>query len=194
MSAVPSDVSFGERPERSPSGNARLSIAATAYLIAIAILAGLLAAPFVPRLQTENYSARVWVTFLLFATGAALAQVALVKIGRNQSYHATNVFLIPAILLLPPELVVVVAVVQHIPAWLKNRTAWYRECFNICNYVIASIAAWAAVQADPPCRRPRLEHGLPARRRGPRLLGRARRPEPRDARADAAARPRAHDP
>ena len=146
MSAVPSNVSFGERPERSPSGNARLSIAATAYLIAIAILAGLLAAPFVPRLQTENYSARVWLTFLLFATGAALAQVALVKIGRNQSYHATNVFLIPAILLLPPELVVVVAVVQHIPAWLKNRTAWYRECFNICNYVIASIAAWAAVR------------------------------------------------
>ena len=146
MSAVPSDVSFGERPERSPSGNTRLSIAATAYLIAIAILAGLLAAPFVPRLQTENYSARVWVTFLLFATGAALAQVALVKIGRNQSYHATNVFLIPAILLLPPELVVVVAVVQHIPAWLKNRTAWYRECFNICNYVIASLAAWGTVR------------------------------------------------
>ena len=38
------------------------------------------------------------------------------------------------------------AVVQHIPAWLKNRTAWYRECFNICNYVIASIAAWGAVR------------------------------------------------
>ena len=38
------------------------------------------------------------------------------------------------------------AVVQHIPAWLKNRTAWYRECFNICNYVIASIAAWGMVR------------------------------------------------
>ena len=82
----------------------------------------------------------------MFATGAALAQVALVKTPRNQSYHATNVFLIPAILLLPPELIIVVAVVQHIPAWLKNRTAWYRECFNICNYVIASIAAWGTVR------------------------------------------------
>ena len=146
MSAVPSEVPFGEHPERSPSGNRRLSVAATAYLIAIAILAGLLAAPFVSRLQTEAYSTRIWLTFLLFATGAALAQVALVKIGRNQSYHATNVFLIPAILLLPPELIIVVAVVQHIPAWLKNRTAWYRECFNICNYVIASVAAWATVR------------------------------------------------
>jgi diguanylate cyclase (GGDEF)-like protein/putative nucleotidyltransferase with HDIG domain len=146
MSAASSDVPFGERPEPSPSGNRRLSVAATAYLIAIAMLAALVAVPFVSRLQTETYSARVWVTFLLFAGGAALAQAALVRTGRNQSYHATNVFLIPAILLLPPELIIVVAIVQHIPAWLKNRTAWYRECFNICNYVIASMAAWATVR------------------------------------------------
>ena len=146
MSAVPSDVSLGEQPEPSPSGTRRLSLAATAYLVAVAIVAGLVAAPFVPRLQTESYSPRVWIMFLLFVTGAAAAQAALVKTGRNQSYHATNVFLIPAILLLPPELIVVVAVVQHIPAWLKNRTAWYRECFNICNYVIASMAAWATVR------------------------------------------------
>ena len=146
MSAVPSELPVGEKPERSPTGKRRLSVAATAYLLAIAIVAGLVAMPFVPRLQTETYSLEVWITFLLFATGAALAQVALVKTPRNQSYHATNVFLIPAILLLPPELIVVIAVIQHIPAWLKNRTAWYRECFNICNYVIASIAAWGTVQ------------------------------------------------
>ena len=146
MSDVASEMPLGEQPDRSPSGNRRLSLAATLYLMAIALLAGLIAAPFVTRLQTETYSASVWITFLLFATGAAVAQVALVKTGRNQSYHATNVFLIPAILLLPPELIIVVAVGQHIPAWLKNRTAWYRECFNICNYVIASMAAWATVR------------------------------------------------
>jgi diguanylate cyclase (GGDEF)-like protein/putative nucleotidyltransferase with HDIG domain len=146
VSAVPTDVAFGERPEPTPSGSRRLSLSATAYLVTIAIVAGLVASPFVPRLQAETYGLSVWITFLLFATGAALAQVALVKTPRNQSYHATNVFLIPAILLLPPELVVVVCVVQHIPAWLKNRTAWYRECFNICNYVIATIAAWGTAQ------------------------------------------------
>jgi diguanylate cyclase (GGDEF)-like protein/putative nucleotidyltransferase with HDIG domain len=146
VSAVPTEVAFGERPEPRPSGNRRLSLAATAYLVAIAIVAGIVASPFVPRLQAGTYSLSVWITFLLFATGAALAQVALVKTPRNQSYHATNVFLIPAILLLPPELVVVVAVVQQVPAWLKNRTAWYRECFNICNYVIASIAAWGTMR------------------------------------------------
>ena len=194
MSAVPSDVSFGERPEQSPSGNRRLSIAATAYLIAIAILAGLVAAPLVPRLQTEDYSMRVWVTFLLFATGAALAQVALVKTPRNQSYHATNVFLIPSILLLPPELIIVVAVVQHIPAWLKNRTAWYRECFNICNYVIASIAAWGTVRLILHADGLVSSTGFRFAIARPCLLDRPRRPEPRDARADAAARPRALDP
>ena len=146
MSAVPTELDvFGESPEPSPSGGRRLSTAATAYLAAIAIAAGLVALPFLSRLQTADYSVATWLAFVLFAAGAALAQVALVKTPHNQSYHATNVFLIPAILLLPPELVIVVAIVQHIPAWLKNRTAWYREFFNICNYVIATIAAWGAV-------------------------------------------------
>ena len=146
MSAVSTELDvFGESPEPTPSGARRLSTSATAYLAAIAIVAGLAALPFLSRLQTADYGVATWLTFVLFAAGAALAQVALVKTPHNQSYHATNVFLIPAILLLPPELVVVVAIVQHIPAWLKNRTAWYREFFNICNYVIATVAAWGAV-------------------------------------------------
>ena len=111
----------------------------------------------------------------------------LVEHPPNQSYHATNVFLIPAILLLPPELVVAVAIIQHIPTWLKTRTAWYRECFNICNYVIATLAAWGMVKV--------ILHAdglIPARTsasRSPgRVLGRPRRTEPRDARSDAHAR------
>src|SRR6185312_5035928 len=148
VSAVPTELDvFGESPEPSPSGRGRLSIPASAYLAAIAIIAGIASVPFVPRLQTADYSLGTWFAFVLYAAGAAIAQVALVKHPPNQSYHATNVFLIPAILLLPPELVVVVAIVQHIPAWLKNRTTWYRECFNICNYVIATLAAYGAVHA-----------------------------------------------
>ncbi len=145
MSAVPTELEFGEPPDPGPRGR-RLSISATIYLAAIAVIALLVALPFLGRLQNAQYGASVWLTFGLFAIGAAVAQVALVKTPRNQSYHATNVFLIPAILLLPPELVVVIAVFQHVPAWLKNRTAWYRECFNICNYVIATIAAWGVVR------------------------------------------------
>ena len=145
MSAVPTDLELGERPDPGPSGR-RLSLSATIYLAGIAVVALVIAAPFLSRLQSAEYGTSVWLTFALLAVGAALAQVALVKTPRNQSYHATNVFLIPAILLLPPELVVVIAVLQHLPAWLKNRTAWYRECFNICNYVIATIAAWGTVR------------------------------------------------
>ena len=145
MSAVPTELEFGESPDPGPSGR-RLSFSATAYLVAIAVIAVLVALPFAPRLQSQQYSTTVWLTFVLFTVCAAVAQVALVKTPRNQSYHATNVFLIPAILLLPAELVVVIAVVQHVPAWLKNRTAWYRECFNICNYIIATLAAWGTTR------------------------------------------------
>ena len=145
MSAVPTELEFGESPDPGPSGR-RLSYSATAYLVAIAVIAVLVALPFAPRLQSQQYSTTVWLTFVLFTVCAAVAQVALVKTPRNQSYHATNVFLIPAILLLPAELVVVIAVVQHVPAWLKNRTAWYRECFNICNYIIATLAAWGTTR------------------------------------------------
>jgi len=117
-----------------------------AYLVATAAAACAATIPFLSRLQDERHGVGVWTTFLLLAGGAALAQILLVKTPTNHSYHATNVFLIPAVLLLPPEFVVVVAVVQHIPAWLKNRTAWYRECFNICNYVLATLGAWGAAR------------------------------------------------
>ena len=84
MSAVPTELDvFGESPEPSPSGTRRLSVAATAYLAAIAIAAGLTAVPFIARLQTANYGVTTWVAFVLFAAGAALAQVALVKTPTN---------------------------------------------------------------------------------------------------------------
>jgi len=143
---VPTEATFGEGRGPSPGESRRLSWPATVYLVATAAAAGAAAIPFVSRLQDEHRGVGVWMTFLLLAGGAGLAQVLLVKTPTNHSYHATNVFLIPAVLLLPPELVVVVAILQHIPAWLKNRTAWYRECFNICNYVLATLGAWGAAR------------------------------------------------
>jgi hypothetical protein len=35
-------------------------------------------------------------------------------------------------------------VVQHIPEWLKHRNTWYIQIFNICNWTLASLAAWAS--------------------------------------------------
>ena len=147
MSAVPTELAFGDPPGSSPGGGSRrLSLSATVYLVLIVGAAIFAALPFAGRIQGRPHSISLWTAFLLLAGGAALAQVLLVKTPRNQSYHATNVFLIPAILLLPPELVMLVAVVQHIPSWLKTRAAWYVECFNICDYVIATLAAWGTAR------------------------------------------------
>ena len=146
MSAVPSELAFGRGKGSSEGGRNRLSTPALIYLSAMAIAAAAAALPLLGRLQQEDYPIRLWITFLLLAAATSLAQVLLVKTPRNQSYHTTNVFLLPAILLLPPEMVVLIAVVQHIPAWLKNRTLWYIESFNICNYILATLAAWGSAR------------------------------------------------
>ncbi len=73
-----------------------------------------------------------------------MAQLFVVRTPRNQSYHTTVVFLIPAAMLLPPELVALMGVIQHIPEWLKNRSAWYIQIFNICNWTLSILAAYAS--------------------------------------------------
>ena len=65
----------------------------------------------------------------------------------NQSYHTTGVFLLPAALLLPPELVALVALVQHVPDWLKRRLPFHIQAFNIANYTLATLAAWGVAHA-----------------------------------------------
>ena len=36
-----------------------------------------------------------------------------------------------------------IAVVQHVPEWFKQRYAWYIQSFNIANYTLDLFAAWA---------------------------------------------------
>src|SRR5918999_5998692 len=145
MSAVPEFTFDGD--EHAPAGGgSRLPFSAMVYLFGVAALAGAVALPFALRLHNGGVGLEDWLTFATLAGGAAIAQLLLVKTPRNQSYHATNVFLVPAVLLLPPELVALLAIVQHLPAWLKNRSAWYIECFNICNYTLATLAAWGSAR------------------------------------------------
>ena len=58
----------------------------------------------------------------------------------NKSYHTTGVFLIAAVLLLPLELLVLVALVQHVPEWLRSRDTWYIQTFNILDHTLAMMA------------------------------------------------------
>src|SRR5918992_2281614 len=87
-----------------------------------------------------------WATFIILATCAAIAQLFVVRTPRDQSYHTTIVFLIPAALLLPPELVALVGLIQHIPEWLKVRYPWYIQSFNICNHTLNGLAAWGVAE------------------------------------------------
>ena len=65
-----------------------------------------------------------------------------VKSPRNQMYHTSVVFLVAAALLLPPELIVLIPLVQTVPEWLKERYPWPIQGFNISNYTLDALAAW----------------------------------------------------
>ncbi len=65
----------------------------------------------------------------------------MVRTPRNQSYRSTCIFLIPAILILKPELVVLMPLAMHLPQWLKERGPWTTASFNVCNYTLSSLAA-----------------------------------------------------
>jgi putative nucleotidyltransferase with HDIG domain len=79
--------------------------------------------------------------FLVLASAAALAQLYVVHTPRNQVFHTALVFVIAAVLLLPPELVALMCVLQHVPDWIKERYRWYIQTFNICNYTLDALAA-----------------------------------------------------
>jgi len=145
MTAVPSEPpgEAARPPGPDPSEPSSLQPRAKAFLYAIGALAVLAAAmPFAHlSLRTEG-----WVTFIVLSTCAAIAQLFVVRTPRDQSYHTTIVFLIPGVLLLPPELIALLGVVYGIPEWLKVRYAWYIQAFNIANHTLNGLAAWGAVE------------------------------------------------
>jgi diguanylate cyclase (GGDEF)-like protein/putative nucleotidyltransferase with HDIG domain len=140
MSAVPSpilqDVQTGVGP-----GSPRLATKAAAYFFVVALATAVTVVPLLARLTPDTPA---WTTFVILGLIAAVAQLFVVRTPRNQSYHTTIVFLIPAAMLLPPELVALMGLIQHIPEWLKNRSAWYIQIFNICNWTLAILAAYAS--------------------------------------------------
>src|SRR5947199_963742 len=142
MSAVPSDISLpdvGGPVGEHGAGDTKLPVRATIYFFVIAAFAAAAALPLLAQLRVTTPG---WITFIILGSAAAFAQLFVVRTPRNQSYHTTIVFLLPAVILLPPELVALMGLIQHVPEWLKNRNAWYSQTFNICNYTLANLAAW----------------------------------------------------
>jgi diguanylate cyclase (GGDEF)-like protein/putative nucleotidyltransferase with HDIG domain len=134
--AIPRDV------ETIEPGAPRLAPKAACYFFVVAAVTMATVVPLLSRLSPETPG---WTTFFIFGAIAATAQLFVVRMPRlNQSYHTTIVFLVPAAMLLPPELVALMGVVQHLPEWLKTRSAWYIQIFNICNWTLSMLAAYAA--------------------------------------------------
>jgi diguanylate cyclase (GGDEF)-like protein/putative nucleotidyltransferase with HDIG domain len=142
VSVVPTDIRLGPaatNPVGARHSDAKLPARATVYFFITAAVAAAAAVPLLTHLRVATNG---WVTFIILGCAAAFAQLFVVRTPRNQSYHTTIVFLIPAVMLLPPELVALMGLIQHVPEWLKNRNAWYSQTFNICNYTLANLAAW----------------------------------------------------
>ena len=98
-------------------------------------------APFLAQLDQTTGN---WLEFAILATSVALAQFFVVRTPGNKSYHTTGVFLIAAVLLLPPALLAVLPLIQHVPEWLRSRRTWYIQSFNILVFTIATMSAWGA--------------------------------------------------
>jgi diguanylate cyclase (GGDEF)-like protein len=131
-----SAVTYGERVRRVPA--AGLPATARSYFwgtVAAAVVAA-------AATSTVSYGHVRWTVFAVVLVGGALAQLFATHTAANQVFHTGFAFSVAAALLLPPELVVVVCVVQHLPEWVRQRYPWFIQVFNIANYMLSGIAAW----------------------------------------------------
>jgi PAS domain S-box-containing protein len=101
-----------------------------------------LAAALVAALSLRLDASDGWPTFLALATAAAAAQLLVVPVGRNHGFDTAYAFVVAAVLLLPPELVALLGIAQHVPDWIRKRYPAYIGAFNVANYTLAALAAW----------------------------------------------------
>ncbi len=144
MSAVPATIPGDALPDTplpsAPSSRSGLPRNAKIYLGVLGALTAACAGKFYLGAPDIRQG---WPTFLVLAAAATIAQIFPVKSPRNTMYHTSVVFLVAAALLLPPELIVLIPLVQTVPEWLKERYPWPIQGFNISNYTLDSLAAWS---------------------------------------------------
>jgi len=113
---------------------ARLYVVGVLLAALIAGTAGVLLAP--PRLGLAPIA-------LLLLLCATIAQQFKVKSPKHQSYYTTTIFFFAAAALLHPGYVVVIVLAAHAVEWLRVRTRWYIQAFNVANFLLCSMAAGA---------------------------------------------------
>jgi diguanylate cyclase (GGDEF)-like protein len=132
-----SAVSYGERIRRLPAAGLPVTVRTFFWATVVAAFVAAAAA------STASYDHVRWTIFVAVLAGGALAQVFATHTAGNQVFHTGLAFSVAAALTLPPELVVVVCVLQHVPEWLRQRYPWFIQGFNIANVVLSGLAAWA---------------------------------------------------
>jgi diguanylate cyclase (GGDEF)-like protein/putative nucleotidyltransferase with HDIG domain len=134
------DVPAPDEPAVRTSGLPRI---ARIYLLFVALATIAAAGKFYLNAPNIHHG---WATFAVLAAAATVAHTFPVKSPRNAMYHTSVVFLVAAALLLPPELFVLIPLVQTVPEWLKERKPWPIQGFNISNYTLDSLAAWGTAR------------------------------------------------
>jgi len=121
-----------------------LSWSAWLYWIAVSASALVAFAVTGVKLDATTVDVRRLVLLALFAS---LSQLLSFHLKRRRVFHTGLAFTVAAALLLPPEFVLLVCAVQHIPEWLRQKYPWFIQTFNIANYMLAGLAAWATAHA-----------------------------------------------
>jgi diguanylate cyclase (GGDEF)-like protein/putative nucleotidyltransferase with HDIG domain len=136
---LPGPIIHEAPPEPHHARSSGLPRAARIYLLILGLVTLAAAGKFYIGAPDIRHG---WATFVVLALAATLAHTFPVKSPRNAMYHTSVVFLVAAALLLPPELLVLIPLVQTVPEWLKERYPWPIQGFNISNYTLNSLAAW----------------------------------------------------
>ncbi|MBA2475213.1 MAG: GGDEF domain-containing protein, partial [Actinobacteria bacterium] len=110
----------------------------------LAVVAGGAAAILLGRLGSGTHG---WGSFLLLSGAGAIAHLLVSRAPGSPVSHAGVAFVIPAALLLPPELVLLTAVASQLPAWLGRRGPFPLATLTIGSSALAGLGAWAAAQA-----------------------------------------------
>ena len=142
MTAIRSEILLDTGPAGNLLDEPTAPRIALAYGIAVGIAAFAAAVPLLFRLDGVTSSS--WRVFAVLAVGAAASHIYTVHTGRDSTFHTSWIFLIPSALLLPPELVALIAIVMHVPEWLKERYAGFTQVFNISKYTLGNLGAWRA--------------------------------------------------
>jgi len=126
----------------SPTSIGELSAKAWLYWAAVVAPAAI----GIPIMEIRLHESSPWRHFLILTVMASVAQLLSFQLNRRRVFHPAIVFVVAGALLLPPALLALLIITHCIPDWLKQRYPWYIQTFNIANYTVAGVAAWAVAR------------------------------------------------